>query len=128
MRRFLLAALLFAGPALADTNVKPGTIFPRAATGTLTLATGGTAQDLSTVRTAGDAISCLVKNPLTATDQGIASAERVWINFLTTATATSGAGSIPLEPGDWIIVGPQTGAVSWIAATTGHKISGVCWQ
>lgn len=128
MKRYILAAMLVAAPALADTPVKPGRIFPLAVTGSLTLTTGGTAQNAEAAQSSNDPISCLIKNPLSSTDQGIATAERVYVNAQGTAAAAAGGSSVSLEAGDWMITGPQTGAVSWIAATTGHKIQGWCWQ
>lgn len=72
---------------------------------------------------------CFIVNPTTLTEQGIAGAEAIWVNVLGVAVGTAGGGtSFPLEPGQSVTIDPTTNAISWIAATTGHKIAGYCWQ
>ena len=102
----------------------PVTVTPTVAGGTLTLASGGAASTLSASTTT--ARSCLIQNPSTATGQGIATAETIWVNYVTTATAASGGSSFEVVSGGNITTPQTTLAVSWIAATTGHKIGAVC--
>lgn len=130
MIRVLLLFLALVWPASADTNVKPGQIFPPAGTiPTLTLTLGGTAQTLVAAQPASSPISCMFKNPGDATDQGIATAEKAYIRMDgTAATAAGGTASMTLDPGDVLTTGPQVKVISWIAATTGHKLEGFCWQ
>lgn len=128
MKRLLALALVLCGPALADTNVRPGIIFPGAGTVTPTLSSGGVAQALVAAQPNSSPLTCLFKNPLSAADQGIAAAEAAYINVVGTAVAAGGGNSIVLQPGETLTTGPQTGAISWIAATTSHKLMGVCWQ
>jgi len=104
--------------------IGPGTVTPTVAGGTLTLTTGGVASTLSAAPTT--ARSCFIQNPSTNTGQGIATAESIWVNYVTTATAASGGSSFEIVPGGNITTPQTTLAVSWIAATTGHKIGAVC--
>jgi hypothetical protein len=140
MRRLLLAALLCAGSfaAFAQTATKQAQIYPIApvATACCTLTAGGTAQPFQNATNASGSgyastqtpVACLIVNPTTANEQGIAAAEAIWYNVVGTAAVAAGGQSIPLEAGANVIVYPATNAVSWIAATTGHKIAGYCWQ
>jgi archaellin len=103
------------GPQGPGIN-KQGTLTDRS--GSIT--TGGTAQTLAAVNASRRYL--LVQNPLSATTQGIATAESLFINFTTTAVA--GEPSIELAPGDIFVMegsAVSTELVSVIAATTGHK-------
>lgn len=87
--------------------------------GAITL--GGTAQTLSAINTTRKRI--IIENPCTATSQGIATAENLFINF-TTAASIAGGNSFELvacgsfDSGS----GPvSTELISVIAATTNHK-------
>jgi|ERR1700730_8776863 len=91
------------------------------------LATGGTAQPLfvaGEVRT-----QCAIINPSTATDQNIAAAEEIWVDFTgKAAVAASGGTSIPVGAGmSMNCPGPLTTSVSWIAATIAHRITAYHW-
>lgn len=150
MKKLLIFLLLWAAPALADPPnqiresvgvcdyahtancIKPNsdgsitanTGAPAAASytdksGAITL--GGTAQTLSAINTSRKRI--IIENPCTATSQGIATAENLFINF-TTAATTAGGNSFELvacgsfDSGS----GPvSTELISVIAATTNHK-------
>lgn len=136
--RLVLTALLCGAalPAVAQvTQTKNAQVFPLApvATACCTLTTGGTAQNFQNATSnsgtgAQSPVSCLIVNPATATDQNIATAEEIWVNVLGAATQTAGATSIPVAAGQSITLAPATSAISWNAATTGHKITGYCWQ
>lgn len=109
----LLVAMFWFMPANAQA------ITPTVPSQSLTLTTGGTAQNLFTAYEV--ARGCTITNPSTAT-------ETIWVNFFTTAVGAEGNTSIPLVPGQSIgCAGPMTTAVSWIAATTGHKINALRW-
>ncbi len=128
MRCVVLLLLLMASfGASADTAVKPGQIFPGAGTLSLTLSAGGVAQTLMAAQPASSPIACMFRNPDTTADQGV-TAEIAYINTVGTAVASQAGASITLNPGDAIVTGPQTRAISWIAATTGHKLQAWCWQ
>lgn len=92
----------------------------------LSLTTGGTAQNA--IASNATRKGCTIQNPATATDQGIATAENIYVNFGGTAAAAST--SFELTPGQSIScsplgIGTITSAVSVVAATTGHKIIAV---
>ena len=95
--------------------VVPQTYTPSAPSGALTLATGGTAQNLFS---AAEVVhGCVITNPSTAT-------ETIWVNFYTTAVGAAGNTSTPLTAGQSVgCPGGLTTAVSWIGATTGHAIN-----
>ena len=84
------------------------------------ITTGGTAQTLAPAN--GNRRYLLIQNPLSATTQGIATAESLFFNFTTAAVA--GEPSIELAPGDIFVMegsAISTELISVIAATTGHK-------
>ena len=117
MRRALIVMLLMAaGSAGAQSYPRPGDV--------TTLTTGGTAQNIVVAPMQG----CYVTNPLTASDQGIGSAEVVYVNPNTTATANGYGGNSALQPGQSYSCPPgdQTN-LSAIAATSGHRLSVVRW-
>ena len=107
-------------------NSGSGAITPKAASGSLTLATGGAAQ---TLFAAGEVVAgCVIGNPTTATEEGIGAAEAISVSLITTAVAGGGVATTILEAGQWMGCGAGlTTAVSWIAATTGHKINAYVW-
>jgi hypothetical protein len=90
------------------------------------LAAGATAQNLFT---AGEvAHGCVITNPASAVDEGIGTAEEIWVNFTGTATLSPNTApnttSIPIAIGQSIpCPGGLTTAVSWIATTIGHFIA-----
>ena len=108
----LIAALLLSTSALAQQSKTM-----KAPSGSLTLATGGTSQML--FQTAEVFSGCTITNPATAI-------EPIWVNFFTTAQGLEGTTSIPVPVGSSIPCGDRiTGPISWIAATTGHKINAI---
>lgn len=89
---------------------------PSAPSGALTLATGGSAQQLFS---AGEVVhNCVIQNPPNAT-------EAISVNFYTTATAAASGGttSVLVGVGSVVSCGGLTTAVSWTATTTGHAIN-----
>lgn len=91
-----------------------------------TITTGGVAQ---TVFTAGAVSrSCFVQNPQTASAQGIATAESLWIDFTGAAASPSSGTSMEILPGvAWPCQPPSFGAVSIYGATTAHKFNVQKW-
>lgn len=90
----------------------------------LTLNLANTAQRAFTSLAPGSApVDVVIINPFLASEQGLTIAETIWVDP-TGATAVESAGgtSIPLEPGQSITFPRTIQAVSWIAATAGHKI------
>lgn len=92
----------------------------------ISLTLGGTAQNIMASNATRK--GCTIQNPATATDQGIATAENIYVNFGGTAAAAST--SFELVPGQSIScsplgIGTVTSAVSVVGATTNHKIIGV---
>jgi hypothetical protein len=104
----------------SSAQIPIGQYTPVAPSGALTLATGGTAQNLFA---AGEVVhGCTIVNPSTAT-------EAIWVDFTgAAAVAAAGHTSVQLAIGTPIPcgVGLST-SVSWIAATTGHAISASRW-
>lgn len=89
----------------------------------LAITSGGTAQ--TAIAANPTRKGCTIQNPATATDQNIAAAETIYVNFGGTAAAAST--SFGILPGQAIScsplgIGTITSAVSVIGATTAHKI------
>ena len=94
---------------------------PRAPSGVTTLASGGAA---ITLCAAGEVTrGGLISNPSTAAAQNVATAESIFVNLIGTATTTPGGNVFEVLPGASFPLPPLTTAVSWTAATAGHKIS-----
>ncbi len=92
----------------------------------LTLKAGGTAQFAFL---AGEIQhGCAINNPPLAADQNIAAAEEIWVDFTgAPAVAQSGSTSNKVLAGSGIGCPASTAAVSWIATTVNHRISGFRW-
>lgn len=102
--------------AAGNGYVLPGAITPTVPT--TTLATGGTAQNIAATH------GGYICNPLSTTDQGISPVEVIYVNIVTTATAVGNAGNSNITAGQCFnIPAGFSGNVSWIAATTGHKLN-----
>lgn len=118
------AVAMSSGQCANGVAIVPGLLTPSAPNtgGAMSLAQAATAQVLFT---AGEvAHGCLITNPLSAADQGIATAEEIWVSVAATATQSAATSSIPIPPGSsFSCGGGLTSAVSWIAASQGHKIS-----
>ena len=68
-----------------------------------------------------------ITNPYSATDQGIAAVEVLYVNPVTNAALQGNGTNFPLQPGQtWEIIPGQTTPTSVNAATAGHKFS-VVW-
>ena len=93
-----------------------------APSGALTISVGGTAQQLFA---AGEVQNGFyVENPLSATDQGIVTAEPLVVLLTTGVSTYPGAGSIKLQPGDHVLIAnPPSGAVRVLATTSAHAFS-----
>ena len=89
------------------------------------ITTGGTAQNALT----GPANGCYIVNPLTATDQGVMTAEPLYVDPTgTAATTTASVTNTALAPGQpWFCVPYSGKSVSLNAATSGHKFTIVRW-
>jgi hypothetical protein len=88
------------------------------------IVTGGTAVTLIT----GPVNGCYVTNPLTASDQNIATAEVAQVNPVTTATAAGRGTNSTLQPGQtFTCPAGMTTNLSAIAATTAHAFNVVKW-
>jgi hypothetical protein len=92
---------------------------------TTTITTGGTAVTLIT----GPIKGGWVKNPTTASGEGIATAENAYINLVGTASTTEGGATTALEPGlPFQLPALASGVtVSVVAATASHKLSCTVW-
>lgn len=92
-----------------------------APSGALVIAVGGTAQQLVAVEEIQNGL--YVENPLTATDQGVGTAEALIVDPVGTTAAYPGT-SVKLQPGDHVLfTNALTGTVFVSAASTGHKFS-----
>lgn len=88
------------------------------------VSTGGTAVDAIDVGPNGGVIT----NPLTNTDQGIGTAEPLYVNPVTDATLNGNGTTFALEPGQsWTVIPGQTTPTSVNATTSGHKFTVVSW-
>ncbi|HUZ33911.1 MAG TPA: hypothetical protein VMV19_17655 [Xanthobacteraceae bacterium] len=67
----------------------------------------------------------VITNPLSATDQGLVTAENLYINPVTAAGTVGNGTTFALLPGQsWTIVPGQTTPTYVNAPTSGHKLSG----
>ena len=109
--------------AATSTPLTPTGISPSS---NLTLVTGGASQTLAAANVCPNFI--YINNATsTAGEGGIAAAESIWVNITgDTSTSTGGGSSIEIAPGVTQPFVAQTVAITWIAATTGHKINAVC--
>lgn len=87
------------------------------------ITTGGTSQTLMAANTSRKGF--IVQNPCSATEQGIAAAENLYINLTSAATVSTNANLAVLPPCSSFSMGITAGVVSTelvtvIAATTGH--------
>lgn len=111
------------GVSVTQALTKPSPVTPVAGTASA-ITTGGVAITLVT----GPVNGCWITNPLSATDQGIATAEAAQINGVTTATGAGNGTNSTLQPGQsWGCVPGQKTNVSAIAATTGHAFAVEVW-
>ena len=96
-----------------------------ATSGAASIAAGGTAQQLCAANEVTHGL--YVENPLTAAEQGISTAELLYVDWINTAGTTSGT-SVHLQPGDTLTLNAApSGAVTVYAATTGHKFTAFIW-
>jgi hypothetical protein len=66
----------------------------------------------------------VITNPYTATDQGIGTAEPLYVNPVGAASTSGNGSTFALQPGQsWTIISGQTTPTSVNAATSGHKFS-----
>jgi hypothetical protein len=118
------AVAISSGQCANGVAIVPGSLTPSAPNtgGAMTLSQAAIAQNLFT---AAEVVhGCLITNPQSAADQGISAAEEIWVSVTGTAVPGAGTASIPIPPGSSFSCGAGlTTAVSWIAATQGHKIS-----
>lgn len=121
IRKILIACLALAAmsaPAVAQQQQ----FTPRGSTAVL-----GPANVAVSIIT-GPSNGCYITNPLSATDQGVAAAEVVYVNPVTTATTAGNGTTVTLSPGQtWYCIPFSTLPVSAIAATRNHKLSIVRW-
>jgi len=66
----------------------------------------------------------IITNPASAADQGIGSAEPLYINPVDDATLQANGNTFELQPGQsWVLIPGQTTATTANALTSGHKFS-----
>lgn len=119
-----MPASTFLGPQVRSTQA--GAVGDYAATsGATSIAAGGTAQQLCADNEI--AYGLYVENPLTAAEQGISTAEILYVDWINTAGPASGT-SVHLQPGDTVQVNAAPShAVTVYAVTTGHTFSAFTW-
>lgn len=89
-----------------------------------TVVTGGTQVTAVT----GPVNGCYVQNPLSSTNQGIATAEDLFLNPVTVATTTGNGTTADIAPGQSFNCPPgMTTNLSAVAVTSGHKFTLVIW-
>ena len=114
-RAFTLVAALWALCLSASAQ----TVTPRACV-TTTVVTGGTAVTIIT----GPLTGGYLVNPATAADQGIGSAENLYVDPINPATTTGNQTNSTLSPGQgYNFVPMQNSTVTVNAATSGHKFT-----
>lgn len=86
--------------------------------------TGGTAVNAIAANPNGG----IITNPYTAADQGIGTAEPLYINIVGAAATAAFGTTFALQPGQsWAVVPGQTTATSVNAASSGHRFSVTSW-
>jgi len=97
---------------------------PAAGTNTQTPTTPGTAIQAIPANQAGG----YIVNPLSATDQGLAANEVLYVDQVGNAKTTANGTTIALQPGQSYTVVPFTVTVVSVAsASASHKFTAVCW-
>ena len=111
-----------------NSPAAPGALFtPSAATASVIAAAG-----IAVVVFTGPVAGGFIQNPLSAAGQGIATAENLYINFITapgSTDAAAGGGTIILVPGASYEVPPLASGVQLRAnaATINHKFTAFKW-
>ena len=69
-----------------------------------------------------------IVNPLTAADQGIVTAEPLYVNQVTVATLNANGTTIALQPGQsYTVIPGTTTPVTCASASANHKFTAVQW-
>jgi hypothetical protein len=118
-------ALVFLILSVSATTAQQPSL-PRACGGVTVVATGGQAV---APYTPGSSNGGYIYNPLSATDQGIATAENLYLNPTAAAGTTGNGQTVALSPGQpWYIpAGVNLGSLTINAATSGHNFVCVRW-
>jgi len=115
-----MAAIVTSRPSLLAATGPYGTTH-KAPSGALTIATGGTAQQLCASMEIVNGI--YIENPLTPADQGVSPAEPLVVSATDPTCAYPGK-SLKLQPGDFVnFAMPPDNAIYVVAPTTGHAFS-----
>lgn len=76
-----------------------------------------------------DGTNCIITNPLLAVDQGIVTAEPIYVNPVDAAGLEAHGNNWAIEPGaSWTGIAGQVSATSVNANTSGHRFSVVYWK
>jgi len=103
------------------TVARPVTPVPGSAS---EIVVGGTA----VVAAPGNINGGVITNPYTAADQGIGSAEPLYVNPVGPAGLAGNGTTFALQPGQsWTMIPGQTTSTSVNAASSGHEFSVVVW-
>lgn len=90
----------------------------------------------SAVITGGSAVAAIpanpnggfITNPFSATDQGLVTAEVLYVDAVNPAGMAGNGTTFALQPGQtWEVIPGQTTVTSVNAASSGHKFSAVYW-
>jgi len=120
MKRCLAALMLVLLPVVAHAQI----YLQWHACNTTTVTTGGTA----VTAIVGPFNGYYIVNPLTTTDEGIATVEPLYVDPTTTATTTANVTNSALPAGSpFYASAPGIGPISVNAATSGHKFTCVRW-
>jgi hypothetical protein len=105
--------------AVEPVNVRPGLNF--------TISVGGTALPVLPAGLNGG----IVQNPQSKEDEGIATAEPIYIDPISAPTATAGSGwgtTFTIYPGQmWVAIPGQITQTFMNAQTSGHRVSAISW-
>jgi hypothetical protein len=102
----------------------PPSITPQVGTNT-EIVTGG----VSLVALPAGCYGGFIVNPLTDADQGLGTAEALFIDPIDECGLAGNGTTIRLEPGEsWQVPAPKSTLAVWVnAATSGHKFTAVYW-
>jgi hypothetical protein len=82
----------------------------------------------ATAAIAANMIGGYIVNPLSAADQGLATAEPLYVNQVVASTTVANGTTIALQPGQSYTIIPNTiTQVSVASASASHKFTAVCW-
>lgn len=116
------------GMPLVDTALPSAILTPGSYIPTTTIATGGAVINITGSFSLNTIHQCYLQNPLSAVMENIATAESLFISIDNISPVPGNGDTIELQPGGSFTTPPgMSTSIKGVAATTGHKFTGVCW-